>query len=62
VSALPTILRVERLARVFRLTAGPACGPVHEVVEAIDEQAAHLRWLEEHEVAFVEALASSCVG
>lgn len=62
VSALPTILRVERLARVFRLTAGPACGPVHEVVEAIDEQAAHLRWLEDHEVAFVEALASSCVG
>jgi Ser/Thr protein kinase RdoA (MazF antagonist) len=62
VSALPTILRTERLVQVFRLTAGPACGPVHEVVEAIDEQAAHLRWLEEHEVAFVEALASSCVG
>lgn len=62
VAALPTILRVERLVRVFRLTSGATCGPVHEVVEAIEEQAAHLRWLEEHEVAFLEALASSCVG
>jgi Ser/Thr protein kinase RdoA (MazF antagonist) len=61
-AALPAILRSERLVRVFRLTSEMTGGPVHGVVEALDEHAAHLRWLDEHEVAFVEALASSCVG
>ena len=62
VAALPAILRFERLLRVFRLTSEMTGDPVHGVVEAIDEHAAQLRWLDEHEVAFVEALASSCVG
>ena len=67
VRALPAILRVERLVRVFRLTArGGAVdggeGVVREVVEIIDREASGLRWLDEHEPALVEALASSCVG
>jgi Ser/Thr protein kinase RdoA (MazF antagonist) len=62
VAALPAILRVERLVRVFRLASTVTGGPANGVVEAIDEHAAHLRWLDQHEVAFVEALASSCVG
>ena len=42
---------------------GPAGeGAVHDQVEAIDEEAEGLRWLEQHEHAFVEALVSSCVG
>jgi Ser/Thr protein kinase RdoA (MazF antagonist) len=62
VAALPTILRLQGLVRVFRLASRATGGPVAGVVDAIDEHAAHLRWLERHEVAFVEALASSCVG
>jgi Ser/Thr protein kinase RdoA (MazF antagonist) len=67
VRAVPAILRVERLVRVLRLTTrgltvGVGEGVVHEVVDAIDREAARLRWLEEHEPSLVEALASSCVG
>jgi homoserine kinase type II len=63
VAALPIILRMERLVRVFRLTSGPTEeGAVHDIVEAIDKEAEGLRWLEAHEPAFVEALASSLVG
>jgi Ser/Thr protein kinase RdoA (MazF antagonist) len=63
VAALPGILRVERLVRVFRLTSGPTEeGAVHDLVEAIEREAEGLRWLEAHEPALVEALASSLVG
>jgi Ser/Thr protein kinase RdoA (MazF antagonist) len=71
VAALPIILRVERLVRVFRLTsgfvvrnqwAGPDESVVHEIIEVAEAEAARLRWLEEHEPAFIEALGSSLVG
>jgi Ser/Thr protein kinase RdoA (MazF antagonist) len=71
VAALPIILRVERLVRVFRLTsgfvvrfgeAGLGESIVHEIVEVAEAEAARLRWLEEHEPAFIEALGSSLVG
>ena len=67
VRALPAILRVERLVRVYRLCArGGAADAgevvVREIVEVIEKEAARLRWLEAHEPALVEALASSCVG
>jgi Ser/Thr protein kinase RdoA (MazF antagonist) len=71
VAALPIILRVERLVRVFRLTSGFVLrngraelgeSIVHEIVEVAEAEAARLRWLEEHEPAFIEALGSSLVG
>jgi Ser/Thr protein kinase RdoA (MazF antagonist) len=71
VAALPIILRMERLARVYRLTSGFVLrfgsaetgeSVVHEIVEVADAEAARLRWLEEHEASFVEALGSSLVG
>lgn len=67
VRALPAILRVERLVRVYKLSTrcvavGAGEGVVQEMVEVIHTEAARLRWLEEHEPALAEALASSCVG
>ena len=67
VRALPAILRVERLVRVFKLSircvAADASEEVtQEIVGVIETEAARLRWLEEHEPSLVEALASSCVG
>jgi Ser/Thr protein kinase RdoA (MazF antagonist) len=71
VEALPLILRVERLVRVFRLTSGfvarfhegvPVENVVAEIVEVAEAEAARLRWLEGHEPAFIEALGSSLVG
>jgi Ser/Thr protein kinase RdoA (MazF antagonist) len=71
VEALPHILRVERLVRVFRLTSGFVTrfhdgglveNVVGEIVEVAEAEAARLRWLEEHESAFIEALGSSLVG
>jgi Ser/Thr protein kinase RdoA (MazF antagonist) len=67
VEAVPAILRVEGLVRVLRVSAGAVAAGVeetvvHDVVEVIQREAARLRWLEEHEPALVEALASSCVG
>jgi Ser/Thr protein kinase RdoA (MazF antagonist) len=71
VAALPIILRVERLVRIFRLTsgfvlrsggAGPGEGVVHEIVEVAEAEAARLRWLEENELALIQALGSSLVG
>jgi Ser/Thr protein kinase RdoA (MazF antagonist) len=70
-AALPAILRVERLVRVFRLTSGfvhrfgevaPDESLILEIVEVAEAEAARLRWLEEHEPAFIEALGSSLVG
>jgi Ser/Thr protein kinase RdoA (MazF antagonist) len=70
-AALPDILRLERLARVFRLTSGfvrrhgsdrPAESAVREIVEAAEAETDGLRWLEEHEPVFIEALGSSLVG
>ena len=67
VRALPAILRVERLVRVFRVST--RCVAVdapeevmQEVVDAIETEATRLRWFDEHETALVEALASSLVG
>lgn len=71
VAALPIILRVERLVRVFRLTSGfvlrfgesgPGEEVVHEIVAVIEAEAARLRWLEENELALIQALGSSLVG
>jgi Ser/Thr protein kinase RdoA (MazF antagonist) len=71
VTALPIILRVERLVRVFRLTSGFVRrfgegdwvdGLVQEIVEVAEAEAARLRWLEEHERALIEALGSALVG
>jgi Ser/Thr protein kinase RdoA (MazF antagonist) len=63
VAALPGILRVERLVRVFDLTSGPTAeGAVHDIVEALEGEAEGLLWLEQHEHACIEALVSSCVG
>lgn len=60
VAALPAVLRTGWLVRVFRLIT--SAGDAHDVAQAIEGEAECLRWLEEHEPAFVEALASSCVG
>jgi Ser/Thr protein kinase RdoA (MazF antagonist) len=71
VEAVPLILRVERLVRVFRLTSGFVArfhdgdhveNVVGELVEVVVAEAARLQWLEEHERAFIEALGSSLVG
>jgi Ser/Thr protein kinase RdoA (MazF antagonist) len=66
VEALPLILRVERLTKVFRSTAGLQEGAsppaVSAVVEVIEHEADHLRWLEKHEGALIEALGSALVG
>jgi Ser/Thr protein kinase RdoA (MazF antagonist) len=66
VEALPIILRVERLVRVFRLTSrleeGAPEGVVHELVKVVNNEAAHLRWLEEHEEALIDALGSALVA
>jgi len=71
VTALPIILRMERLVRVFRLMSGfllrfgrgeSVDGVVDEIVEMTEAEAARLRWLEEHEPALVEALGSALVG
>ena len=57
--------------RVFRLTSGfvrrfgegePVDDVVDEIVTVAEAEAARLRWLEEHEPAFVEALGSALVG
>jgi ATP-dependent Lhr-like helicase len=66
VEALPIILRMERLVRVFRLTSrleeGAPEGVVFELVKVVNNEAAHLRWLEEHEGALIEALGSALVA
>ena len=66
VEALPVILRVERLVRIFRLASrleeGAPDGVVHELVKVVNNEAAHLRWLEEHEAALIEALGSALVA
>jgi Ser/Thr protein kinase RdoA (MazF antagonist) len=71
VTALPAILRVERLTRVYRLVSGfgdrfgggdPGNAVVAGIVEVAEAEAARLRWLEEHEPALVEALGSALVG
>ena len=66
VEALPSILRVERLSRVFRLTSrleeGAPDSVIHELVKVVNNEAVHLRWLEEHEAALIEALGSALVS
>jgi Ser/Thr protein kinase RdoA (MazF antagonist) len=66
VEALPSILRVERLIRIFRLTSrleeGAPESVVHELVKVVNNEATHLRWLEEHEGALIEALGSALVA
>ncbi|MCA1846085.1 MAG: phosphotransferase [Actinobacteria bacterium] len=66
VEALPAILRVERLVRVFRLASRlevdtPKSVAV-EMVNVIEQESGRLRWLEEHEAALIEALGSALVG
>jgi Ser/Thr protein kinase RdoA (MazF antagonist) len=66
VEALPIILRVERLVRVFRLTSrleeGAPEGVVHELIKVVTNEATHLRWLEEHEGALIDALGSALIA
>ncbi len=71
VKALPLILRVERLVRMFRLISGFVVrfsdgdrveSVVADIVEAAEEEAERLRWLERHEAAFIEAVGASLVG
>jgi Ser/Thr protein kinase RdoA (MazF antagonist) len=66
VEALPSILRVERLIRVFRLTSrleeGAPESLVHELVNVVNNEAVHLRWLEAHEGALIDALGSAPVA
>ncbi|MGH9009156.1 MAG: phosphotransferase enzyme family protein [Acidimicrobiia bacterium] len=66
VEALPSILRVERLTRVFRLTSrleeGAPKSVIHELVNVVNNEAVHLRWLEEHEEALIDALGSALVA
>ena len=66
VEVLPIILRVERLVRVFRLTSrldeGAPEGVVQELVKVVNNEATHLRWLEEHEEALIDALGSALVA
>jgi Ser/Thr protein kinase RdoA (MazF antagonist) len=66
VEALPRILRLERLSRVFRLTSrleedSPE-SVIRELVRVINDEAVHLRWLEEHEGALIDALGSALVA
>jgi Ser/Thr protein kinase RdoA (MazF antagonist) len=65
VEALPALLRVERLVRVFRLASRlevdtPKCVAV-EMVNVIEQESGRLRWLEAHEGALTEALGSALV-
>lgn len=66
VEALPGILRVERLSRVFRLTSrleeGAPEGVIRELVGVINNEAVHLRWLEEHQGALIDALGSALIA
>jgi Ser/Thr protein kinase RdoA (MazF antagonist) len=66
VEALPGILRVERLSRVFRLTSrlteGAPEGVIRELATVVHNEAVHLRWLEEHEAALIDALGSALVA
>lgn len=66
VEALPLVLRVERLINVFRLTShlqeGASPPAVQALVEVIEHEADHLRWLEKHERTLIEALGSALVG
>lgn len=66
VEAVPLILRVERLVKVFRLTSrlqeGASLPAVQALVEVIEHEADHLRWLEKHERTLIEALGSALVG
>jgi len=66
VEALPIILRLERLVRVFRLTTrhlddAPE-SVIGELVKVVNDEAVHLRWLEEHEGALITALGSALVA
>ena len=64
VEALPGILRLERLRRVFRLASRLEEGSpesVRELVHVVNNEARHLRWLEEHEGALIDALGSALV-
>jgi hypothetical protein len=65
VMTLPILLRVERLVRVLRLASGLDEGAPESVVaalvDAVADEAAQLRWLEEHERALVDALGSALV-
>ena len=75
IAALPAILRLQRLVRVYRMVSGfgdrfggragrghPGDGVVMGIIEVAEAEAARLRWLEDHERALVEALGSSLVG
>ena len=66
VEALPRILRLERLSRVFRLTSrleeGSPESVIQELVRVVNNEAVHLRWLEEHEGALIDALGSALVA
>ncbi len=66
VEALPSILRVERLSRILRLTSrleeGAPESVVHELINVVNNEAVHLRWLEEHEAALIDALGSALVA
>jgi Ser/Thr protein kinase RdoA (MazF antagonist) len=66
VEALPSILRVERLARVFRLMSqleeGAPESVIHELANVVNNEAVHLRWLEANEGALIEALGSALVA
>lgn len=66
VGALPRILRLERLSRVFRLTSrleeGSPESVIRELVRVVNHEAVHLRWLEEHEAALIDALGSALVA
>jgi Ser/Thr protein kinase RdoA (MazF antagonist) len=66
VEALPIVLRLERLVRVFRLTSrrvedAPE-SVIAELVNVVNDEAVHLRWLEEHEAALINALGSALVA
>jgi Ser/Thr protein kinase RdoA (MazF antagonist) len=66
VEALPAILRTERLVRLFRLTSRIDLQTpqrvVLDTVKMVDNEAVHLRWLEDHAGALIEALGSALVG
>ncbi len=66
VEALPRILRLERLSRVFRLTSrleeGSPESVIRELVRVVNNEAVHLRWLEEHQGALIDALGSALVA